>query len=67
MYYVIELTCIGPTIKEVFKSKELAVQYTTALHGNYPDKHYQITKVEPRYGQHRVDLTGVRLFNAHIY
>lgn len=46
MYYVIELTCIGPTIKEVFKSKELAVQYTTALHGNYPDKHYQITKVE---------------------
>lgn len=46
MHYVIELTCIGPTIKEVFKSKELAVQYTTALHGNYPDKHYQITKVE---------------------
>lgn len=31
---------------EVFKSKELAVQYITALHGNYPDKHYQITKVE---------------------
>ena len=20
-----------------------------------------------RYGRHRVDLTGVRLFNAHIY
>lgn len=28
MYYVIELTCIGPKIKEVFKSKELAAQYT---------------------------------------
>lgn len=31
MYYVIELTCIGPKIKEVFKSKELAAQYTIAL------------------------------------
>lgn len=39
MYYVIELTCIGPKIKEVFKSKELAAQYTIALHKNYPDKH----------------------------
>lgn len=46
MYYVIELTCIGPKIKETFKSRELAVQYTTALHGNYPDKHYQIAKAE---------------------
>lgn len=46
MYYVIELTCIGPKIKEVFKSKELAVQYTIALHKNYPDKHYQIAKAE---------------------
>lgn len=46
MYYVIELTCIGPRIKETFKSRELAVQYTTALHENYPDEHYQITKVE---------------------
>lgn len=46
MYYVIELTCIGPRIKETFKSRELAVQYTTALHENDPNKHYQITKVE---------------------
>lgn len=46
MYYVIELTFIGPEIKETFKNKELAMQYTTALHENYPDKHYQITKVE---------------------
>lgn len=54
MYYVvapvifegIELTCIGPRIKETFKSRELAVQYTTALHENYPSNHYQITKVE---------------------
>lgn len=46
MYYVIELTCIGPKIKEVFKSNELAVQYTVALHNNYPDKHYQIAKAE---------------------
>lgn len=46
MYYVIELTCIGPKIKEVFKSKELAVQYTIALHKNYPDKRYQIAKAE---------------------
>lgn len=46
MYYVIELTCIGPKIKETFKSRELAVQYTTALHGNYPDKHYQYGKVQ---------------------
>lgn len=46
MYYVIELTCIDPKIKEVFKSKELAVQYTIALHKNYPDKHYQIAKAE---------------------
>lgn len=33
MYYVIELTCIGPKIKEVFKSRELAAQYTIALQG----------------------------------
>lgn len=46
MYYVIELTCIGPKILETFKSKELAAQYTIALHKNYPDRHYQITKVE---------------------
>lgn len=46
MYYVIELTCIGPDIKETFERRELAVQYTTALHENRPDKHYQITKVE---------------------
>lgn len=46
MYYVIELTCIGPQIKEVFKSKELAVQYTIALLNNYPDRHYQIAKAE---------------------
>lgn len=46
MYYVIELTCIDPKIKEVFKSKELAAQYTIALHKNYPDRHYQIAKAE---------------------
>ena len=46
MYYVIELTCIGPKIKETFKSRELAVQYTTVLHENYPSERYQITKVE---------------------
>lgn len=46
MYYVIELTCIGPRIKETFKSRELAVQYTTALHENCPSKRYQVTKVE---------------------
>lgn len=52
MYYVIELTCIGPKIKEVFKSKELAAQYTIALHKNYPDKHYQIAKAE-------LDMDGI--------
>ena len=46
MYYVIELTCIGPQIRESFKSRELAVRYTTALHENYPNKHYLITVVE---------------------
>lgn len=46
MYYVIELTCIGPKILETFKSKELAAQYTTALYKNYPDRHYQIAKAE---------------------
>lgn len=50
--YVIELTCIGPKIKEVFKSKELAAQYTIALHKNYPDKHYQIAKAE-------LDMDGI--------
>lgn len=46
MYYVIEVTCIGPQIRECFKSKELAVQYTTALIKNYSNKHYQIATVE---------------------
>lgn len=46
MYYVIELTCIGPKILETFKSKDLAAQYTIALHKNYPDRHYQIAKAE---------------------
>lgn len=46
MYYVIELTCIGPQIRETFKSRELAVQYTTALHENYSSRHYQIAKAE---------------------
>lgn len=52
MYYVIELTCIGPKIKEVFKSKDLAAQYTIALHKNYPDRHYQIAKAE-------LDMDGI--------
>lgn len=52
MYYVIELTCIGPKILETFKSKELAAQYTIALHKNYPDKHYQIAKAE-------LDMDGI--------
>ena len=43
---------IGPKIKEVFKSKELAAQYTIALHKNYPDKHYQIAKAE-------LDMDGI--------
>lgn len=44
MYYVIELTCIGPQIRETFKSRELAVQYTTALFESN-GKHYVITSV----------------------
>lgn len=52
MYYVIELTCIGPKILETFKSKELAAQYTIALHKNYLNKHYQIAKVE-------LDIDGI--------
>ncbi len=46
MYYVIELTCIGPQIRECFKSKELAMQYTTALSTNNPSKHYQIAAID---------------------
>lgn len=46
MYYVIEVTCIGSQIRECFKNKELAVQYTTALSKNYSNKHYQIAVVE---------------------
>ena len=52
MYCVIEVTCIGPTSRGVFKSKELAAQYTIALHKNYPDKHYQIAKAE-------LDMDGI--------
>ena len=52
MYYVIDLTCIGPNIKEVFKSTELAAHYTISLQKNYPDKHYQIAKAE-------LDMDGI--------
>lgn len=36
----------------IHKSKELAAQYTIALHKNYPDKHYQIAKAE-------LDMDGI--------
>lgn len=50
MYYVIEITDTGwrqnkSEIKEVFKDKELAEQYTAILHKNHSDKRYLIAFV----------------------
>lgn len=46
MCYVIEVTCIGPRIRECFSKKELAVRYVTVLRENYPDKHFQVAVVD---------------------
>lgn len=45
MYYVIELTCIGPQIRETFNKKELALQYVTIMSENYKNRHYTVAEV----------------------
>ena len=45
MYYVIEITCIGPQVREVFNNKELVLQYVTIMSENNKNKHYVVAEV----------------------
>lgn len=44
MFYVVEMTSIGPIIKECFRNEELAMSYVNALHANDARKRYRVLK-----------------------